>query len=194
MREASRFRGMPLFGFAVAGLVLGHVLSYLIAIPDPHHRDLVLHRTGHGYLPALAQVAVILAIAAVATVVGRAFASRPAVRDGSCAALARRLAIVQVAAFGGQELLERLVAGAPLDDLVHGYVLLAGVTAQVVVALAGAALLRWLARVSDALAESSTPAHVLPRPAPVFAVTTSPEPVRGRLFASPVRGRAPPSA
>jgi hypothetical protein len=193
MREASRFRGLPLFGFAVAGLLVGHALSYLIAIPDPHHRDLVLHRSGHGYLPALAQVAVILAIAAVATVVGRALTSRPGV-EGSCAALARRLAIVQVAAFGGQELLERLVAGAPLDDLVHGHVLLAGVTAQIVVALAGAALLRWLARVSDVLAESSTPAHLLPRSASVFAVTTSPEPVRGRLLASPVRGRAPPSA
>jgi len=194
MREASRFRGLPLFGFAVAGLVLGHALSYLIAIPDPHHRDLVLHRTGHGYLPALAQVAVILAIAAVATVVGRAFGSRPAGTAGSYAALARRLAIVQLAAFSGQELLERLLVGAPLGDLVHGHLLLAGVTAQVVVALAGAALLRWLARASERLADVATRAFAPARPIPAFAPPATPAVPRGRVGARSRGERAPPSA
>jgi hypothetical protein len=193
MREASRFRGVPLFGFAVVGLVLGHVLSYLIAIPDPHHRDLVLHRTGHGYLPALAQVALILAIGAVAMVVGRAFTRRSAGSAGSYAELARGLAVIQVSAFAGQELLERLVADAPLAAPLDARVLGVGVLVQVVVAIAGAAVLRWLARVSDELAESPTPTLVLP-PSPVSAVAAATERVRQRLLAIPVRGRAPPSA
>ena len=41
----------------MAGLVLGHVLAYLIAVPDPHHRAFVLQRTGHEYLPAMAEEA-----------------------------------------------------------------------------------------------------------------------------------------
>jgi hypothetical protein len=192
MRETSRFRGLPLFGFAVAGLVLGHLLSYQVAIPDPHHRDLVLDRSGHGYLPTLAQVAVVLAIAAVATVAGRALTSRPG-PEGSYAALARRLAIVQVAAFGGQELLERLVAGAPLGDLVKGHLLLAGVTAQVVVALAGAALLRWLARTSQRLAHAATSAFPFPCPVLAFAMPAPPDAPRGRVKKRSHGERAPPS-
>jgi hypothetical protein len=193
MHEASRFRGVPLFGFAVVGLVLGHVLSYLIAIPDPHHRDLVLHRTGHGYLSTLGQVALILAIASVATVVGRAFTRRPVGGAGSSAVLARGLAVIQVSAFAGQELLERLVADAPVAAPLDARVWGVGVLVQVVVALAGAAVLRWLARVSDELAQSPTPTLVLP-PSPVSAVAAATERLRPRLLAIPARGRAPPSA
>jgi hypothetical protein len=53
VREGPRLRGFPIFGTAAAGLVLGHALAYLIAIPDPHQRVFALQRTGHAYLPAL---------------------------------------------------------------------------------------------------------------------------------------------
>ena len=59
MREEPRLRGLPTFGLAMAGLVLGHVLAYLIAVPDPHHRAFVLQRTGHEYLPAMAEAALV---------------------------------------------------------------------------------------------------------------------------------------
>jgi hypothetical protein len=194
MREASRFRSLPLFGFAVAGLLVGHALSYLIAIPDPHHRDLVLHRTGHGYLPALAQIAVILAIAAVTMVVGSAFTRRSAGTAGSYAALSRRLAVIQVSAFAGQELLERLLVGAPLGDLVQGHLLLAGVTAQLLVALTGAALLRWLARTSERLADVATSPFALARALPAFAPSAVAAVPRGRVDGRSHGERAPPSA
>jgi len=61
VREAPRLRGLPTFGLAMAGLVLGHVLAYLIAVPDPHHRAFVLQQTGHEYLPAMAEAALVLA-------------------------------------------------------------------------------------------------------------------------------------
>ena len=76
MREGPRIRGLPVFGFAVAGLVLGHALSYAIAIPDPNHRDLILERTGHGYLPLFAEAALILLLAGVAAVVARGLGGR----------------------------------------------------------------------------------------------------------------------
>ena len=65
----------------MAGLVVGHVLAYLIAVPDPHHRAFVLQRTGHEYLPAVAEAALVLALAGMAAVVIRALAPGP--RGGS---------------------------------------------------------------------------------------------------------------
>ena len=64
---------MPLFAFAVGGLLIGHAIAYLVAVPDPYHRDLVLQRTGHGYLPTFAELALVAVLAAAASVIGRAF-------------------------------------------------------------------------------------------------------------------------
>ena len=138
MREAPRLRGLPTFGLAMAGLVLGHVLAYLIAVPDPHQRAFVLQRTGHDYLPALAEAALVLALAGIAAVVIRAFA--PGARGGSerFSRLAGRLTLVQVLAFGGLEVVERIVAGAPLPHLASDHILVVGMAVQVVVAVAGA--------------------------------------------------------
>ncbi|HEX6330769.1 MAG TPA: hypothetical protein VF129_05705 [Actinomycetota bacterium] len=71
-----RVRGIPAFGFAAAGLLIGYGVSYLVAVPDPHHRDLLIDRTGHAYLPAAGQAAIVLALAAVAVVVARAWTGR----------------------------------------------------------------------------------------------------------------------
>jgi len=117
VREAPRLRGLPTFGLAMAGLVLGHVLAYLIAVPDPHHRAFVLHRTGHEYLPAMAEAALVLALAGMAAVVIRAFAPGPRGGSERFSRLAGRLGLVQVLAFGGLEVVERIVAGAPLSHL-----------------------------------------------------------------------------
>jgi len=118
------------FGAAAAGLVLGHALAYLIAIPDPHERAFALQRAGHAYLPALDQVALMLAIAGVVAIVVRAFARR---RDGATerfGRLATLLVVVQTSAFAGQEVLERLVSGSPLGDLLHSRILVNGPATQ----------------------------------------------------------------
>ena len=161
MREEPRLRGIPTFGLAMAGLVLGHVLAYLIAVPDPQHRAFVLQRTGHEYLPAMAEA--VLALAGMAAVVIRAFAPGPRGGSESFSRLAGRLGLVQVLAFGGLEVVERIVAGAPLRHLASDHILVIGMAVQVVVALAGAAFLRWLVRTSSRLAETALPRPLLPR-------------------------------
>jgi hypothetical protein len=152
MREGPRIRGLPVFGFAVAGLLIGHALSYTIAIPDPYHRDLVLERTGHAYLPHFAEAALILLLAGVAAIVARALAGGRPERTERLARLAGLLVCVQMSAFVGQEVLERVVAGVPLGDLAHDHLLSIGLLVQVAVALFAAVLLRLLARTSSRVA------------------------------------------
>jgi hypothetical protein len=187
-----RFRGLPVVGFAVAGLAVGHVLSYVIAVPDPYHRDLLLQRTGHDYLPAFGQAALMLFLAAIAMVVFRTSRRRASGPEGF-ASLATRLALVQVGAFMAQEMAERLLAGSDLQDLGQGNVLLVGLGAQVAMALAGAALLRWLARASDRFGEILGSAFSLTRPVPAFALPASSDRASGRIEVRSPGQRAPPS-
>src|SRR5215216_5982427 len=115
--NASRLRDASTFAFAVAGLMLGHALAYVLALPDPYHRDIVLARTGHDYLPAATQLALIFAFAAVATAAAQGILERREAPPHCFHALAVRLVLVQVSAFVGQEFVERLVSGAPLAEL-----------------------------------------------------------------------------
>lgn len=191
---SKELRGLPVLGFAVAGLVLGHVLSYVIAVPDPHHRDLLLQHTGHQYLPAFGQAALMLFLAAIATVVFRR-SRRDAGGAERFAPLAARLALVQVGAFTAQEVIERSISGSGFADLRQARVLIVGVTAQVAVALAGATLLRWLARASDRLGDvlgSGLP--LLPRLAPAFSLPVFTDLASGRVEVGSPGQRAPPSA
>lgn len=195
MRVSSRVRGLPLFGFAVAGLLAGHAASYALAVPDAHHRDLVLRETGHGYLPAAGEAALVLALAGVVALVVRSWSGRGRLDGVRLGSLARSLATVQVLAFAGQELLERLAAGAPLGGLLDEHVLVVGVLVQVSVALAGAAILHWLARTSARLVTVVASRASLPRPAPAIAPFPL-DPVRPptRTLATARAGRGPPSA
>jgi hypothetical protein len=193
VREEPRLRGLPTFGLAMAGLVLGHVLAYLIAVPDPHHRAFVLQRTGHEYLPAMAEAALVLSLAGVAAVVIRAFAPGPRGGSDRFSQLAGRLGLVQIVAFGGLEVVERIVAGAPLRHLASDHILVIGMAVQVVVALAGAAFLRWLARTSTKLAGTALPRLPLPRAGTVLASTSVTWGPRPTTFGSIGNVRAPPS-
>jgi hypothetical protein len=116
-RSGRRLRGVSVFAFAVAGLVLGHALAYVLAIPDPHHRNLVMTGTGHDYVPVATQLGLILAFAAVAARITHGMVARREGTPSGFGPLATRLMAVQVVAFGGQEIVERVAAGAPLVDL-----------------------------------------------------------------------------
>jgi hypothetical protein len=189
-----RLRGLPVFGFAAAGLLLGHALSYMLAVPDPYHRDVLLTRTGHGYLPAASQVAVVLALAAVAAILARAWASRNRGEPERFSSIAIRLAFVQTGAFAAQEILERVVAGAPLGDLMRDHLLVIGVAVQVVASLVGAAVLVWLASTSGRIAHAATGRPIaLPGPTLVEALSSTRDHARGRIVASARNVRAPPS-
>jgi hypothetical protein len=182
------------FGAAAAGLVLGHALAYLIAIPDPHQRAFALQRAGHAYLPALDQAALMLAIAGVAAIVVRTFARKgdgATERFGRIAAL---LVVVQTCAFASQEVLERLVSGAPLGELAHDQILVIGVLVQVLVAIVAAAVLWLLARTSSRLAATSVIRVRLPRNHSVLALSVIAVRPRALLFATTGSIRAPPSS
>ena len=194
MREGPRLRGLPVFGTGAAGLVLGHAIAYLIAIPDPHQRAFALQRTGHAYLPALDQVVLMLAIAGVAAVVIRAFA---AVSDRSFerfGRLATVLVVAQSAAFAGQEVLERLVSGAPLGGLMHDHLLLTGIAVQIAVAIATAGTLWLIARTSSRLATAGAVRVRLPRHRPVLAAPVMARRPLAPLFATADGARAPPTS
>lgn len=195
MRPSPRLRGFPVFGFAVCGLLLGHAISYLLAIPDPVHRDVVLQLTGHDYLPLAVQAGLILLLGGVAAILVRAWTSRGADGTEGFPSIAGLLTIVQVVAFVGQELIERLVAGAPLHALSHDHLLPIGIAIQLVLALVGAATIRWLARLSARIVRAvGTTRVLLSRPALALTCRTTSDGPCGRIASTARNVRAPPSA
>ena len=193
MREGPRLRGFPIFGTAAAGLVLGHALAYLIAIPDAHQRVFALQRTGHAYLPALDQAVLMLAVAGMAAVVVRAFA-HTGDRTERFGRLARVLVVAQTCAFAAQEVLERLVSRAPLGGLAHDHILVTGIAVQVVVAIVAAAILWLFARSATRLAAVVAVRTSLARVRLVFAVPVTARRPHAPLFATAGTVRAPPSS
>jgi hypothetical protein len=178
----------------VAGLLLGHAIAYVLAVPDPHHREVVLAGTGHRYLPAAGEAALLLALAGVAALLVRArLTGGPGAVEGF-APIARLLALVQAGAFAGQEILERLVTGSSLGDLLHGRVLAVGLIVQVAVAIGGAAALRWLARLSARIVRAPAARTPPARPALAGVVPTTAWRPRARDAARPWNERAPPPA
>jgi hypothetical protein len=160
--ESSPTHALAFVAVAVVGLLVGHALSYAFAVPDPYHRDLVLRDSGHGYLPGLTELAFVLVVGAVAGLVGSAATGRAA-RLPRLGNLAGPMVATQVVAFVGLEVAERLVSHASLGDLIRHDLLAIGVATQVVVALAGAAVLAWIARASGRVASML---RVPPGPAP----------------------------
>jgi hypothetical protein len=193
VREGPRLRGFPIFGTAAAGLVLGHALAYLIAIPDPHQRAFALQRTGHAYIPALDQAVLMLLVAGMAAVVVRAFA-RAGDRTEGFGQLATILVVAQTCAFAAQEVLERLVSHAPLGGLAHDHILVTGIVVQVVVAIVAAAILWLFARTATRLAAVVSVRASLPRVRVVFALPVTARRPHASLFATAGSVRAPPSS
>ena len=193
MREGPRLRGFPIFGTAAAGLVLGHALAYLIAIPDPHQRVFALQRTGHAYLPALDQAVLMLVVAGMAAVVVRAFA-HTGDRPERFGRLARVLVVAQTCAFAAQEVLERLVSRAPLGGLAHDHILVTGIAVQIVVAIVAAGILWLFARTAIRLAAVVATRTRLPRVRVVFALPVTARRPHAPLFATAGSVRAPPSS
>jgi hypothetical protein len=162
MRRSKTFGLLPAFGLALGGLLAGHALSYVLAIPDAAHRDHVLRSTGHGYLPGLSEAALVLAVSIVGATLLRAAAGRG---DAGLArpgiAVAVGMALAQAGAFLAIETVERLLSGSPLSELVADHLLAIGLAIQATVGLAAALALRFLARAAASVASIAT----APRPA-----------------------------
>jgi hypothetical protein len=191
MSERCHLRDLPTFCFAFVGLIAGHLLSYLIAIPDAARRDAVLAESGHAYLHLAGDVAVVLAFAAVVTVGLRAAAGRGSTEPPSGVRLAWRLGALQAGAFVAMELGERLASGTGLGELFTDHLFGIGIVVQLVIASLGALLLRWLGRVAVRIAAVLA---CLPRRRPAGITWGRPGSTRAprRAFAGIVTARAPP--
>jgi hypothetical protein len=191
MSERRHVRDLPAFGFAFVGLIVGHLLSYLIAIPDPARRAVVLAQSGHAYLHLAGDVTVVLAFAAAVTVGLRAVAERDGTDLPSTAHLAWRLGALQAGAFISMELGERLVSGSGFGELFADHLFGIGILVQVVIATAGALLLRLIGRVAVRIADAlARPPRR--RPAVIRWVRSDSSRPPRPAFAGIVSARAPP--
>lgn len=151
MEERRSARGLPLFGLAAAGTVLGHWLAYLIAIPASPNRARVLAQSGHGYWLLAVQVATALAAIGLALLAVRRLRARAPQPPLTFAF--HRLALYQASMFVGVEIVERLIVGVPMSQLFGHDVFFFGLLVQVVVAALGARFLRWFERTVERFAE-----------------------------------------
>ena len=154
---------------AVAGLLAGHVLIYRIVAPGPLQRAALLQATGHGYLPAALALGMVLAALAAggALLLGfRRGAGGDAGRPGSLALWILLPAVGQAAAFLVLEVLERVLAGAPLSSLL-GPLLPVGVGLQLIVGAAGGLVLAGLDRAGEAVGRTAAARRRRPRRTPV---------------------------
>jgi hypothetical protein len=191
MRDRGRLRELPTFAFAFVGLIVGHLLSYLLAIPDPARRALVLAHSGHAYLHLAGDVAVILAFAAIVAVGLRAVNGRDEADPSSTARLVWRLSALQAGAFIAMELGERLASGGSFGELFNSPLFGIGIVVQLGIAAIGAVLLRWIWRVAVRIADALVR---LPRRRPAgmlwvrAASSRNPRPA----FAGTLSARGPP--
>jgi hypothetical protein len=183
-------RKTAVFGMAWLGLLLGHALDYVIAVPNHFQRHALLHATGHGYLP----IGFIFAIPAalLSTLAAIHLGWRDQRRRETAITFAptwARLSLVQTAAFVILELVERLAVGAPLEGIAP--LLLLGGVAQVVVAAAGAALLIVMKAAGELVARLLT----RPRRAFVlFGASAASRPIIASNFSFSAWIRGPPTA
>jgi len=177
---------------AVGGVLVGHWLTYLAVAPVAGSRTAILHRTGHSYLGLANDLALVTALAALASMfIGQLTTPEP---SGRIVAVTGRIVRFQVCAFLAMEVLERVTAGSPLSELIRTGILPIGIAAQVAVGLLAAFVIRWLLRAADRVAAVLGHAAFRPRrdlsrrllPQPVFV------PNFPHLSAAGVRG--PPSS
>jgi hypothetical protein len=177
---------------AVGGVLAGHWLTYLAVAPIAGARAAILRETGHAYLGMANDLALVAALAAMATMfVGQLTNPAPAAQ---LAGITGPVVRFQVSAFVALEVLERLTAGSPLAELIHTGILPIGIAAQVGIGYLAARAIRWLMRTADLVADARGRVAVPPRrvvldphqPEPVFV------PTERHLSATGVRG--PPAS
>lgn len=146
MRRITGAPTLVIFGWAVVGLLIGHVASYDLVYPDGHVHAQVLEASGHQWLWLLEPSLMLgLLVAVIAGFVGSRSSHRREVRF-------RVLALIQVSTFLGIELLERLGHGVTPSEITHqltGHglwlVILIGIGAQLLTAWLGSAASRLIA-------------------------------------------------
>lgn len=181
-------RLVALAAMASVGLLAGHSLTYLRLTPASSGPESLLE-AGHGYLNQAALVSVALAaMSALFWFAGGIFSSR--VVRPSLARTAATLAVIQCAGFGIQEILERVIAGAPLSDL--AVVLALGLPVQLLTAALGTLLVTALHKAGAAISRllSRTGPHAPARPAHSLALELR---FSSAVLPGGLRSRGPPA-
>jgi hypothetical protein len=155
------------WSIALAGVFVGHALTYAILAPVAQTRSQLLASTGHAYLPVAVHAGLVSAVVGLATAfLGRLGRGRGA-SEMPFRGLASRVVSFQFLAFAAIEVAERIAAHAPLHDLTH--VLPIGAVAQLGVGVLVAAAVRLVLRAADAAAGILRPASPTPpRSVPVL--------------------------
>jgi len=156
MRPGGRtLRAAVVAGIAAGGVTLGHVLGYMISVPQAAARHALLVETGHAYAPTAGFFAGAVAILACATALGIGLArgmgherGAPTVRWAMT-----RTAFLQAVAFILLESAERILAGAPLGALI-GVHLGVGLLVQIAVGAAAGFVLVALDRAGEVIARA----------------------------------------
>ena len=137
---------MVLGSGALAGAALAHVLDYLVVVPDSSRRAAVLAETGHAWdhLVALGCSAATVAIAgSLCLGIRRSlWPGQASPEPDGLLSDVRVVALLQMALFGGMEIIERVLSHASLAGLVLGRPFLVGLALQVLVAWVVVAVLR----------------------------------------------------
>jgi hypothetical protein len=178
---------LPVAAVAVAGVVVGHLITYALLVPRPSDRAEVLRDTGHVYFPVALQAALLVGAVSLGWWFLRALTGRDRsqVRPST---LFGRLARLQLAGFAAMEVVERVASGTPLIELVRDHVVV-GLAVQLLLAWLAARLLAALTKTADRIGRAETawrpPGAFVPLP-PLR------RPVRGRLVCGAAAARAPP--
>jgi hypothetical protein len=155
MQQRRAFRGVPLAGTATAGVVLGHWLSYVLALPETRVRGQALMASGHGYWLSAVKIGVVAFVAALACVAVRhlsGHADEGAPFGERLSWLAGRLALVQILGFTAMEVTERVAFGAPVGGMFLHHLYFLGLAVQVLIAAVGALVLLWFGRAAASVA------------------------------------------
>jgi hypothetical protein len=146
MSKRRVLRAMPVAAAAVPGVLLGHWLTYLAALPQNAVRATALATSGHGYWVEAIRVAVALGVCGFVAVILLHLRDASGSDAPRFSALLLRLGPMQCLAFVAMESFERLAAHAPLSTVLTVHVLVLGLACQVLTACIGAMVLRLLNR------------------------------------------------
>ena len=178
-----------------AGVLCGHVLTYLLAIPDPVRRAAVLADTGHVWWAPAVLVGAVLAMGGILWVLaGRMSEAGNDPRGRDLAGwLAPRLAAWQLVLFAAIEVTERILTGHALSDLIRHEIVEHGLLDQVVVALALTAVLWCLALTLELVCAAIDRPRLQP-PARLLRLIRGEVELPPRHLRGHLRTRAPPLA
>jgi hypothetical protein len=184
--RGSRLTALAASGISATGLLAGHWLAYAAVHPSAPTRHAAL-APAHGWLNAAQELVPLVSVVAAAAIVLQRV-GRPSGARAERGGMTTRLATLQIVAFTGLEIAERL-AGGGWGDLPA--ILVLGASAQVLTAGLAALVVERLSSLGARLGETlaRTPRLTI---AGRTAVAAAERPASARSAASPFAGRAPP--